>query len=258
MIVAKPDRERVVTRAFVELADTLVDDYDVIDLLDRLVAHCVDLLDADAAGLLLADDEQKLRVVAVSTDKAQIMELLQLHTAEGPCLDCYRTGSPMSVPDLHDLGDRWPRFARAAADGPFRSVHAMPLRLRGTTIGTINLFHTRPGSLPEDDLALGQALADIATIGILQERAIRRAEVLGEQLQAALTNRVVVEQAKGVIAQSLGMDMGSAFELLRQHCRRHSLRLAEVAGRIVEGELDATHLIAPGAPALRRSRRRPG
>ncbi len=198
-------REQRVSRAFVALADTLVDDYDVIDLLDRLVGFSVELLAADAAGIVLGDARGQLRAVAASSEAAEVMELLQLQSEQGPCLDCVRTAAPVSVPDLAEAVDRWPAFVAALAErGSFRSVHALPLRLRGEAIGALNLFHARPGSLPDADLALGQALADVATIGILQERAIRRSEVLDEQLQTALHSQVVIKQAKGVLAQCGG------------------------------------------------------
>jgi GAF domain-containing protein len=233
-----PDRERAVSRAFVALADTLVDDYDIIDLLDQLVAHSVTLLAAEAAGLVLGDANRELRVVAASSEAAELMELLQLHNEQGPCLDCYRTATRVSVPDLRETDGRWPALATALGGlGPFRSVHAIPLRLRGEAIGALNLFHSTPGPLPEADLALGQALADVATIGILQERAIRRGEVLNEQLQAALNSRVVIEQAKGVLAQHHGVSMEAAFDLLRRYCRHHNMRMSEIAGHIVTGRL---------------------
>ena len=233
-----PDREQRVSDAFVALADTLVDDYDIIDLLDQLVAHCVGLLAADAAGIVLVDPRQELRPVAASSEDAQTMELLQLQAEEGPCLECCRTAAQVRIPDMAQMADRWPRFAAAAAAaGAFVSVHAIPLRLRGQAIGALNLFHRNPGPLPDADLALGQALADVATIGILQERAIRRSEVLSEQLQTALTSRVIIEQAKGVLAQHLGVSMDTAFDRLRRYARNSNLRLAEVARQCVEGEL---------------------
>ncbi len=238
------DREERLSRAFVTLADTLVADYDVIALLDQLVGHCVSLLAADAAGLMLADSRRDLRVVASSSEDAQVMELLQLQADEGPCLECYRSGGPVSVPDLTDTRSRWPVFAAAAEKaGAFRSVHALPLRLRGEAIGALNLFHGTPGSLPDADLALGQALADVATIGILQERAIRRGEVLNEQLQAALNSRVVIEQAKGVVAQLLGLGMDGAFGVLRGYSRQHNRRLAEVSRAVVAGEIGSAELV---------------
>ena len=199
---AGTSREQLLIRAFVGLADTLVDDYDVIDLLDRLVGYSVELLPADAAGILLADPHGALRVVASSNEQTEWIELMQLQADQGPCVDCFRTGAPVSITDLADATSRWPRLAAALADqDSYRSVHALPLRLRGEAIGAMNLFHHQPGPLPATDLALGQALADVATIGILQERAIRRGEVLNEQLQTALNSRILIEQAKGVLAQ---------------------------------------------------------
>lgn len=209
-------REQRLSRAFVALADTLVDDYDAIELLDRLVGYSVELLAVDATGILLVDSQGVLWVVASSREDAEVMELLQLQADQGPCLERFSTGAPVSVPDLRDVGGRWPMFVAAVAvRGAYRSVHALPLRLRGEAIGTMNLFHREPGALPVADLALGQALADVATIGILSERAIRRGEVVTEQLQTALNSRVIIEQAKGVLAQHGGLSMAAAFDRLR-------------------------------------------
>jgi GAF domain-containing protein len=245
----RADRERPVSRAFVALADTLVDDYDVIDLLDRLVAYSVELLAADAAGILLADARGELHAVASSSEDAELMELLQLQAEQGPCLDCFRTAAPVSVADLSEATDRWPTFAAAAGQrGAFASVHAIPLRLRGQAIGALTLLHRTAGPLPEDDLALAQALADVATIGILQERAIRRREVVNEQLQTALTSRVIIEQAKGVLAQHLGLSMDEAFNRLRGYVRGHNLRLADVARLIATRQLDPRTLTTPAPP----------
>jgi GAF domain-containing protein len=245
-VVSQPDRERRVSEAFVALADTLVDDYDVIDLLDQLVAHCVALLAADAAGLLLRDARRQLRVAAASSDDAQTMELLQMQAEEGPCVEAYRSVTQVRIPDLAAVADRWPRWVAAVTEfGAFASVHAIPLRLRGQAIGALNLFHHNPGPLPESDLALAQALADVATIGILSERAIRRGEIVNEQLQTALNSRVIIEQAKGVLSQKLDVKMDEAFDRLRRYSRANNLRLAEVARRTVEGELDTDVLRAP-------------
>ena len=238
MSPAGGDRE-LVSSAFTRLADTLVDEYDVIDLLDRLVGYSVDLLAVEAAGIVLGDVRGTLRVVAASNDDAQLMELLQLQNDEGPCLECYRTATAVSVPDLAGVVDRWPRFTAAVdVQRVFRSVHALPLRLRQESIGALNLFNGRPGPLSEADLSLGQALADVATIGILQERAIRRGEVVTQQLQTALNNRVVIEQAKGVLAERGTIPMDVAFDRLRRHARRTNQLLSRVARRIVERELD--------------------
>jgi GAF domain-containing protein len=239
-------RERLLSEAFVGLADTLVDDYDIIEVLDRLVGYSVELLAADAAGIMLADAQGKLRVVASSQEDAKVMELLQLQSDQGPCMDCCRTGAPVRVPNVADAATRWPVFVAAVAErGAYRSVHALPLRLRGEAIGAMNLFHGQPGALPEADLAVGQALADVATIGILQERAIRRSEVVTEQLQAALNSRVIIEQAKGVLAQRGNLTMVAAFDRLRRYARTHNARLSEVARQVIETDLAADVLNAP-------------
>jgi GAF domain-containing protein len=247
-VVSQPDREQVVSRAFVGLADTLVDDYDIIDLLDQLIAHSVTLLAADAAGIMLGDPHRQLRVVAASSEDAKLMELLQLQNEQGPCMDCYRTSAPVSVPDLA-RATQWPAFTAAVAEaGPFRSVHALPLRLRGEAIGALNLFHSTPGPLPSADLALGQALADVATIGILQERAIRRRDVLAEQLQAALNSRVMIEQAKGILAERGRLDLSEAFNLLRSQARFQNMRLSDLARDVITGATTTEALLHPAPP----------
>jgi GAF domain-containing protein len=249
-------REEVVIRAFVGLADSLVDDYDIIELLDRLAGYSVELLAADAAGIMLGDAQGTLRLVASTDERSDWMELLQIEADEGPCVECYRSGTPVSVTDLTDAAVRWPRFVAALAErGTYGSVHALPLRLRGEPIGTLNLFHREPGPLPGADLALGQALADVATIGILSERAIRRGEVVNEQLQTALTSRVVIEQAKGVLAERGHLSMSDAFDRLRRYARNRNLRLAEVAREIVETDL-AAEVLAFRVEKTVRARRR--
>jgi GAF domain-containing protein len=230
-------------RAFVRLADTLVDEYDVIDLLDRLAGYCVELLAAQAAAIMLVDPRGVLRVAASTSEDAEFIELLQLQNEQGPCVECFHSARVVGVANLRDAISRWPRFAAAAIEhSPFVSVHAVPLRLRGESIGALNLFGVEAGELPSADLALGQALADVATIGILQERAIRRGEVLSEQLQVALNSRVIIEQAKGVLAQETGLTVAAAFDMLRGHARATNQRLTEVARRIVDRELSAAGL----------------
>jgi transcriptional regulator with GAF, ATPase, and Fis domain len=237
------ERESQLLRAFVELADTLVDDYDVVDLLHRLVDHCVHLLDATAAGLMLSDQRGGLRVVAYSTAATQMLELFQLQASEGPCLDCVRGGEPVLIADLAEETRRWPRFAPLALQEGFASVHAVPMRLRRETIGTLNLFRRETGLLSQEDLLVVRALADTATIGILQERAIRRSEVLTEQLQTALNSRVVIEQAKGVLAFAGNLEMEQAFHALRGYARNGGRRLADVARELVVGELRPADLL---------------
>jgi transcriptional regulator with GAF, ATPase, and Fis domain len=232
---------------FVELADTLVDDFDVIDFLHLLVDRCVALLGVDAAGLLLTDQRGQLQVMASSSEQVRLLELFQLQNDQGPCLDAFATATQVSHADLGTARGRWPRFAAAATDVGFVAVDALPMRLRSEVIGALNLFRTRPGVLSDTALRTAQALVDVATIGLLQERSIRHQEILTEQLQRALTSRVVIEQAKGLVAERLGMDMDAAFGVLRGHARRHRLKLSDVAGAVIAGRTGTHELL--GAPA---------
>ncbi|MHA6782168.1 ANTAR domain-containing protein [Pseudonocardia saturnea] len=231
-------REHVLISAFVDLADTMVDDYDVLELLDRLVGYCVALYVADTAGIMLADGRGLLHVMATTDVHTEWIELVQVQADEGPCVESFRSGQVVSVPDLSDVGHRWPRFAAGLRDTPpYHSVCAVPLRLRGETVGVLNLFRRERGELDGDDLALGQALADVATIGILQERAIRRGEALNDQMQTALHNRLIIEQAKGILAERGDLDVDAAFTRLRLYARARGLRPADVARGVVEGDL---------------------
>ncbi|MBL7502564.1 GAF and ANTAR domain-containing protein [Frankia sp. CNm7] len=238
-------QEQKLSEAFVSLADSLVADYDVADLLHRLADHCVTLLDIAAAGLMLADQRGNLQVVAASSETSRLLELFQLQHDQGPCLDCYRGGTAVSVPDVQQAADRWPVFAAETQAAGYHSVHALPMRLRDDVIGTLNLFGTRPGRLPDADARIGQALADVATIAILQERAIRHHEMLAEQLQHALTSRIVIEQAKGVLAERGNLDMAQAFDRLRRHARNTNTRLTDLARGIVDGTVDSTTVVTP-------------
>jgi GAF domain-containing protein len=232
-------REQKLAAAFIELADTLVSDYDVTDLLHGLAERCVDLLGAAAAGILLTDQRGSLQLLASSTEAARLLELFQLQTNEGPCLDAFRSGTPVIVRNLPDAAGRWPAFVPAATDAGYAGVNALPLRLRTDTIGAMNLFTTsESGVLTEEDVEAAQALADVATIGILQERAMTRHELLIEQLQGALTSRIIIEQAKGVLAAQAGVTPDEAFVRLRRHARSTQTRLTEAARDLVDGRLD--------------------
>ncbi|GHH42512.1 GAF and ANTAR domain-containing protein [Lentzea cavernae] len=243
------ERESRLLRALVQLADTLVDDYDVVDLLHGLVEHCVQLLDATAAGLMLSDQHGGLRVVAYTSVQTRMLELFQVQASEGPCLDCVHSGEPVLVADLSTELRRWPRFAPLAVEEGFASVYAVPMRLRRETIGTLNLFRRDTGLLNDEDMLVVRALADTATIGILQERAIRRSEIVTEQLQTALNSRVVIEQAKGVLAFAGDLEMEQAFNALRSYARSAGRRLADVARELVVGELRPADLLAVRRPA---------
>jgi transcriptional regulator with GAF, ATPase, and Fis domain len=227
--------EQLVAEAFVELADTLVDDFDLMDFLHRVTVRCADVLDVSAAGLLLTDQRGALRVVAASTEQTRLLELLQIQTDEGPCPECFHTGRPVAVADLRAAADRWPRFIAEARKIGFGSAHALPMRLRSDIIGALNLFHTQAGALPARTVHLGQALADVATIALLQARAIDHRDNLAEQLQTALNSRIIIEQAKGVIAERRQLDVDSSFDLLRTAARSSNRRLSDLARAIVDG-----------------------
>ena len=219
---------------FVDLADTMVADFDVIDFLHILTDRSVALLAASAAGVMLADPRGELRVAAASSEAAGLIELFQIQNDQGPCLDCFRTGQPVTAADLAGPDQQWPQFAAAAANAGFRAVEALPMRLRDQVIGALNLFRAGPGPLDPADVRLGQALADVATIGLLQERSVRRSETVAEQLQAALNSRVIIEQAKGKLAERLSIGMDEAFGLLRVNARNSNQRLTDVARNLVD------------------------
>jgi len=222
-------------QAFVGLADTLVDDYDVIELAQQLVDSSMVLLPIAAAGILIGDIQGELHVLASSSEQTRLLELLQVEADLGPCLLSYRTGEQVLVDDLRAESQRWPEFADRAEEYHYRSVCALPLRLRDERVGALNLFRTEVGALVPADIAVGQALADVATIGILHQRVLTRADVINEQLQSALNTRVVIEQAKGVLAERGNTDMARAFALLRSYARRTHQRLSDVAQSVAEG-----------------------
>ena len=225
----------LLVETFVELTDTMVAGFDMMDFLHVLTDRSVQLLDVAAAGLLLAGPRGDLRVVAASSEAARLLELFQLQNDQGPCLDCFRSGEPIDVPDLSGTVSRWPQFAVAAQQAGFASVQAIPMRLREQVIGALNLFRVRPGAFDATDVRIGQALADVATISLLHERNLRHSDTLNEQLQAALNSRVVIEQAKGKLAERLGLDVHQAFGLLRDYARARNQRMSELARAFVDG-----------------------
>ena len=217
------------TDLFVELADTLVADFDLVDFLHNLADHAADVSGAGAVGLMLVDHRGKLRFMAASNEQGEMLELFQLQNSEGPCLDCFTSGEPVVNADLTQAHARWPLFAPAAEPAGFRSVHAFPMRLRQDTIGALNLFGSVDVAFADHEVRVVQALADVATIALLQERSIARADALTEQLQGALNSRILIEQAKGALAQQQGTTPDQAFQLMRATARSSRRRLVDVA-----------------------------
>jgi GAF domain-containing protein len=246
-------READVVRSLVEMADTLVDDYDVVDLLTGLTDRCVSLLGASAAGVMLASPAGSLGLVASSSEAMRLLELFELQAEEGPCLDAFRTGEQVQHANLEPGSGRWPSFAAAARSAGFHSVVALPLRLREVTLGALNLLSVTRDPMPEDDAIVARAFADLAALSIIQHRVSAEAQRLNEQLSAALTSRIVIEQAKGVISERAGIDLAEAFSRLRAYARNRNLRLTDVAQTAVDGTLDP---LAWGAPQPRPDARR--
>lgn len=229
-------REVRLLQLFAKLADTLVDDYDVVDLLQTLVDACQELLDATDAGILLADPAGELELIASTSEAADLVEVMQLGAESGPCIECFLTGASVSVPDIAE-SERWPIFRQAALENGFAAIEAIPMRLRNTTIGTLNLLRSTPGMPPPEDLSAARAFADVATIGILHERTLREKEMVADQLQTALNSRVMIEQAKGVVSFTADVSIPEAFTLIRTFARTRGLRLGEVAEQVVRREI---------------------
>ena len=247
-------RERDVVSSLVSLAGSMVTgEADVVELLSELTTDCARLLDVAAAGLLLADDRAVLHVMAASSEQVAHVEAMQIQRAEGPCLDCFHTGRAVSAPELERELDRWPQFVPAALAAGFASVHAVPMRLRDTVLGALGLFGGEPGPLNAPDLALAQGMADVASIALVQERAATDQQAVNEQLQLALTSRVVIEQAKGVLSHTADVDMPTAFAMLRRYARDHNLRLGDLSRAVVRRETPARVVVEHSA---RRADRR--
>ena len=219
---------------FVEMTDTLVDEFDAVDFLNTLTEHAAAISGAEAVGLMLADHHGKLQYLASSNDSGKMLELLQLQVEEGPCIDCYTSATPVVNADLATADDRWPRFAPMARAAGFQSVHAFPMRLRETVVGALNMFGRPETNFTDEETRIVQALADIATIALLHERHVTRAEALTEQLQGALNSRIIIEQAKGAIAQMEGISPHDAFQLLRSQARTSRRRLTDVSAEVLD------------------------
>jgi GAF domain-containing protein len=249
------EREELLVETLVTLADTLVDTYDLIDFMQTLAERCVELLDVSEAGIMLADADGQLRHVACSSEEMRLVELFELQVGEGPCFDAYSTHAAVSCDSLNEARARWPLFAPHAREGGFASVSAVPMRLRSEVIGALNLFSTRSVALDQHDVAVAQAMADIATIGILQERAIHDSRAFAAQLEVALDSRIVIEQAKGIVAERNRVGVDEAFQQIRQFARNHNRLLSETARQIIAGALPTTTLTGQ-APKPRATARK--
>jgi transcriptional regulator with GAF, ATPase, and Fis domain len=241
--MAENNRERDITEAFVTIASALATGYDVVDVLSTLTGTCAALLDVAASGLLLADGSSVLHVIAASSENSRHLETFQVQRAEGPCLDCFTSGSAVIVPDLAKEAERWPQFVAAAHLAGFHSVHALPMRLRDSTLGAMGLFGATVGTLDAADLRLGQALADVASVALIQDKTAADSAAVNEQLQTALTSRLIIEQAKGVLAQHGDLAMDHAFAALRRYSRDHNLRLSETAQQVAARTLTAREVL---------------
>ena len=237
------DRESELIASFVSLTGSLAEGFDVVDLLSQLASDCVRLLGVESAGLLLADPGGTLHLLAASSQATHDLELLQLQRDEGPCLDCFHSGAPVLVPDLRDEAARWPQFSVAALEAGFISVHAVPMRLRENVLGALNLFGGTAGLLDSDDLALAQALAHVASVALIQNRVASDQQLLVGELNTALSSRVVLEQAKGILSQVGSLDMELAFAVMRKYARDHNEKLSEVAAAIVARALPAAAIL---------------
>lgn len=256
--MAPIEREDLLVSTFVQLTNTLVDDFDIIDLLTALADGCVDLDLAAAAGILLVDKDDKLRVMAASSDRARLLELFQLQNDEGPCLDAFSGKEVVTEIDLRNAKSRWPIFAPEAVDAGFRSVYAIPLRLRATVIGALNLFGDRVGEMPEANLKVAKALADVVSLAIIQNQTIRESEIRAGQLQRALDSRVAIEQAKGMLAERSQIDMDSAFRHLRSFARNTRRHLTAVAVDVVSGAVPLDDVRAGSSASPSSVERNPG
>ena len=238
-------RESRVIEAFLALTDTLVHEFDALDMLTMLSERCVELLDVEAAGVILTDGRGGLSVAAASSEQSRLLEVFAVAIDAGPCVECIHTGQAVISEDLTTprAHEQWPRYAPGALDAGFRSTHALPMRLRDDVIGVLTLLHTDRHTLTESDARLGQALADAATIGLLHERAVHQAWTVQEQLQGALNSRVIIEQAKGVLAGQSGLDPEQAFSVLRTRAREQGIRLTDLARAVVDRTVDATTLL---------------
>lgn len=248
-VLSDKSREAKINAAFVAMADALMKEYDIVDLLSTLLNACTDVLGVDAGGILLVDAAGDLELVASTSEEAQVVETIIIAAGEGPCIDCYESAAPVSVAEIEDVAERWPRFHRAALEQGFRSTYAVPMRLRSDVVGVMNLLHSRSGQISDEDGSVAQALADIAVLGVLHERNFRSPFAITEQLHLALDTRILVEQAKGVLAHAENLTMTEAFNALRQYAHDNDTTLRRVAEAITHRTVTAAEIVARPQPA---------
>jgi GAF domain-containing protein len=233
----------LMARTFVELADTLVDEFDVLDLLQLLTERSVELLSADGSGLMLADQRGDLQLMASTSEQVRHLELYELQIGQGPCTEAFTSGDPVTNVDLHDAFERWPLFTPAAQKAGFGATQALPMRLRGQRIGVLNLFSRSGSPMSQADLRIGQAMADLATVGLLHERNVREGSALSEQLESALHARVVMEQAMGMFSVRADVSPDEAFDLMRRYAKGSGTALTAVALAVLDGTLASARVL---------------
>lgn len=235
---------------FVELADSLTEEFEVADFLERLCMRCAELLDVPAAAILLVDRRGELEAVAATDERTRVLAQSALQQTRNPCVECYRSGTARVNIDLTDpaVSRTWRPFAIRAAGAGFRMAHTVPLRVREETAGALTLFHSERVRLWPEDSVLAQALADIATAAVLQQRALEDSRIEAVRFQSVLDALVVIEQAKGVLAERWNSSVEQAFTALSGYARTHRLRVSELAHAVIDGRLD-TMLITPPPPA---------
>ena len=229
-------REKLTTAAFIEVANALASDYDVGEFLHMLVGRCSEALNSDAVSVLLEAQEGTLQLAAATSERMRELEDLEIRLGQGPCVETYRQGAPVSAGDMRKEQDRWPATAPKAMEIGLLAVNAFPLKVDGDSVGAFNVYREAAGALSDEELRLTQAFADVATVGILRDRKVSEAERRAEQLQGALDSRVLIEQAKGVLAERQGISTELAFDMIRRYARNHHRKLRGVCQQIIAGD----------------------
>ena len=230
-----PDRFDHLGRALGAVLDPSLD---VLDAMDRVIDACVRFTSATEAGVVLADADGSLNVIASSSERTSDAEEAQLGTDEGPCLDCYRSGTTIDVPDVSTHEAEWPTFARTMRERGLVGTFAEPIRLRAATIGSLCVFADHGRGHDDRDVVLLQLLADAASAALARQRGTGPLRTLDEQVEDAIEARVTVEQAKGALAHRRGVRIDEAFQLIRRAGQGAGRGIREVAEDIVRRGAD--------------------